>query len=256
MIFNDYLSSQYSIPNTQYPILNTQYPILTTQYSILTAQYSLMRQLLSLLRQQPQDETARTRRILTPQVPEAALDYCVELSKRYSFRLRISAPRASKLGDFRYLPDSKLCLISVNRDLSPQAFLITYLHEAAHAAVFRQLGRSPRPHGIEWQRQFRQLAQPLLRPDVFVPEVLLAFSHYLQKPSATSAGHPGLAQALRLQQAKPQALLHELPEGERFRLRRRTFVKVGRKRTRALCRDERNQRLYLIPEMASVERIA
>lgn len=216
-----------------------------------------MRKFLSYLRKQTEPAYfAQNRLLLSYKVPAVALEYCHELSRELNFELKVSGSRASKLGDFRAINGQKHCLITVNGDLPPQPFLVTYLHEAAHAAAYRKYGNRIKPHGAEWQQQFRQLAAPLLNATVFSPEVLLAFTDYLQKPAASSSAHPALARALHLQKSAALPLLQELPEGQRFRLRHRTFVKVGRKRTRALCRDEGNQKMYLIPESAPVELVA
>lgn len=216
-----------------------------------------MRNFLSYLRKQAEPAYyAQNRQLLSYKVPAVALDYCSQLSQELNFELKVSGSRASKLGDFRAISGQKHCLITVNGDLPSQAFLVTYLHEAAHAAAYRQYDNRIKPHGQEWQEAFRQLAKPLLNTTVFSQEVLSAFTDYLKKPAASSGAHPALARALHLQKSAALPLLQELPEGQRFRMRRRTFVKVGRKRTRALCRDEGNQKMYLIPESAPVELLA
>jgi predicted SprT family Zn-dependent metalloprotease len=105
-------------------------------------------------------------------LPPNAVDYCLDLWERNNFVFQVKNPRRSKLGDYRYVPTSGRHYISVNKDLNPYAFLITYLHEVAHLLTFRKHGRRAKPHGIQWKRNFRDITYPVMTPSVF-PEALL-----------------------------------------------------------------------------------
>lgn len=196
--------------------------------------------------------------ITAPYLPEAALDYCCDLWRLYDFKLNLSKDRKTKLGDFRYSSTSNLFQVSVNKGLNQYAFLITYLHEVAHVCTYRRYKNKVKPHGPEWQQNFRQLAAPLLKEDIFPAEVLKAFVNYLQNPAASTSGYPPLTLALRNfdEQESPQQLLAHLETGTKFLFKERTFIKVGKKRTRALCRDLHNGRNYLISEVAQVQAVA
>lgn len=191
-------------------------------------------------------------------LPEVAIDYCCDLWLLYDFSLKISKDRKTKLGDFRYDSRGKKYSVSVNQGLNPYAFLVTYIHEVAHVYTYRQYGRKARPHGPEWQQSFRQLAAPVLNEEVFPAEVLIAFKNYLLNPAASTSGNLPLSMAIRQYDAKEesQLLLANLGEGSTFLFKNRTFVKVGTKRTRALCTDLGNGRKYLISEGAQVKKVA
>ena len=65
-------------------------------------------------------------------LPSIVNNYCFQLYKKYQFRLKITAPRKTKLGDYRFRASNKTHLITINCNLNPYAFLIVYLHEVAH----------------------------------------------------------------------------------------------------------------------------
>lgn len=198
--------------------------------------------------------------LTAPHFPEAALDYCCDLWRLYDFKLTISKDRKTKLGDFRYSSLTNQYQVSVNKGLNPYAFLITYLHEVAHVCNYRRHRNKVKPHGPEWQACFRQLSAPLLNGEIFPAEVLKPLKAYLLRPAASTSGYTPLTLALRHYDEKTglqlQQLLANIETGTRFVFKERTFIKVGKKRTRALCRDLHNGRNYLISEVAQVEAVA
>jgi hypothetical protein len=52
--------------------------------------------------------------------------------------------------------------ITVNVNLNPYNFLVTYLHEVAHLEVYRQYKRRQPPHGKAWKTHFRLLLIPVM----------------------------------------------------------------------------------------------
>ncbi|WP_019988616.1 hypothetical protein [Rudanella lutea] len=191
--------------------------------------------------------------------PAGASAYARGLWQEYKFGFTISRPRRTRLGDFRALPDGSLH-ISVNADLNPYAFLITYVHEVAHAAVHRAQpqGRrraAPKPHGPQWQQTFADLMRPVLTAAVFPEAILTPLRDYLRQPAASSHAHPGLMAALRSADPQPtgRVLLQDLPEGSAFRLAKKTFVRGTVRRTRIVCKEVASGRSYAILAHALVE---
>ncbi|WP_128547249.1 sprT domain-containing protein [Larkinella soli] len=178
-------------------------------------------------------------RILEKHIPEAAVAYCTDLWKKYPFAFRVTRPRRTKLGDFRAEP-GKGFTITVNDNLNPSAFLITYLHEVAHLIVFRQYRRRGAPHGSLWQRTFREVMQPILHEGVFPASVLEPLRDYLTNPAASTGAHSALTHALRQLDARPtgQKLLIEVPEGETFRFLQKDYVRGMKRRTRVVCTEK------------------
>ena len=191
-------------------------------------------------------------------VPADAVAYCEQLHRHLSFTLKITKPRRTRLGDFRVLPTGHT-QITVNADLTPEAFLITYVHEVAHAAVYdhqRKLLRPRKlaPHGPVWQKTFRELMQPILNERVFSDTVLQPLVSYLQKPAATTAGCSALMNALRLAAPEPdhRLILVDLPDGAVFQVAKKTFQKGTLRRTRFVCREISTGKNYLVSAQAIV----
>jgi hypothetical protein len=188
-------------------------------------------------------------------VPAGAVGYCYHLWLENAFFLKITRPRRTKLGDYRYTSESGH-QISVNNSLNPYAFLITYLHEVAHLLTFSRYRRKVKPHGKEWKKAFQALMAPMVEQGVFPAEVLLPLRQYLADPKASSCSDPQLVAALRTFDRQPAGhVLDELQTGERFRLSGRIFVKGDLRRTRVLCVEAATRRKYLVPAQAVVERL-
>ena len=189
-------------------------------------------------------------------VPSAAVAYCATLHQTYAFDFRVSRPRRSKWGDYRYRRSSRgVChTITVNSNLNPYAFLITYLHEVAHLRAFQQHGFQIPPHGTAWKRSFRQLLIPVLSEAVFPTEVLLALRQYAHNPRASTGADAPLTLALQRHNPINNLVpLVALPSGTKFQFRERTYVKRKVRRTRALCEEVASQKQYLILETTLVE---
>lgn len=177
-------------------------------------------------------------------VPPAAVAYCAGLFNDLNATLKVTRPRRTKHGDFRADAQGQ-CVITVNESLNPYAFLITYIHEVAHLAVYRRLvqasrRRHIRPHGTEWQAAFRSLMAPLLNESVFPPAILIQLQGYMIKPAASSGTHIGLTQALREYDAPPggHSLLVDLAEGQTFAFQKKQYVRGMKRRTRIVCTEK------------------
>ncbi len=185
-------------------------------------------------------------------LPASAAAYGRQLWQQHQFQFRVSKPRRTRLGDFKVLPGGTLH-ITVNADLNPYAFLLTYIHEVAHAVVHRQTQTTkrrsrPKPHGSQWQLAFQQLMQPLLIEAVYPPAILEPLRDYMRQPAATSYAHPTLMHALRQADPKPagQILLHHVPEGQAFTFAKKTFVRGTFRRTRIVCKEVESGKSYTI----------
>ena len=190
-------------------------------------------------------------------VPQPAMAYCARLHQQHGFLLRLSRPRRSKWGDYRYRRQGRTAChaISVNKDLNPYAFLITYLHEVAHLVAFQQHGLQIKPHGAAWQRCFQQLLQPVLTSAVFPPALLTQVRRVAKNPRAAVGSDSQLSQALSVYDTRPGVPLSRLSPSTSFLFRNHIYIKVKTRRTRALCQRVANNQRYLIQETAQVEPI-
>lgn len=187
-------------------------------------------------------------------LPESSIHYCYTLWQQHDFTFKIKNKRASKLGDYRFDPKLKRHTITVNNDLNPYSFLITYIHEVAHLVTFNEYKRRVKPHGQEWKNNFRQLMLPVMTDQVFPDKVLRKLAQYLRNPKASSCNDHQLMSALQEYDVNRSGVsLSEISPGELFRFRHRLFRKEALRRTRYVCCEMKTQRKYLISKVAEVE---
>lgn len=190
-------------------------------------------------------------------LPESTADYCFNLWKQYQFNFKVTRPRHSKLGDYCFRRD-RGHQITVNANLNPYSFLVTYIHEVAHLQTFKQYGNKPEPHGKEWKRYFRETFQPLLIPEILPTALIIPLNEYLKNPAATTQGALPLMNALRQFDADTDLdsiVLTSLQTGENFELNGRVFTKGELRRTRFLCTDRQSGKRYVISSNALVKKV-
>jgi SprT protein len=187
--------------------------------------------------------------ILRNHVPEQALSYCFELWKDRPFELKITKTRQSKVGDFTGRKDARYQRITLNHDLNPYLFLVTYIHEYAHLMVYSAHGNRVDPHGEEWKTAFQHVMTPMFGREIFPDDLLEILVRHMANPKASSFADSELTKAFRKhdKNAGQFACLSEIPEGSIFRFQQRFFSKGKLKRTRIICRDLKSKRNYLIP---------
>lgn len=188
-------------------------------------------------------------------VPEKAALYCHDLWTHYGFRFKITRSRKTKLGDYRYVRELKRHIITVNHDLNPFQFLVTYIHEVAHLITFEKYQHSVKPHGAEWKSSFRELMKPVITPSVFPVDLIEALNKYISNPKASSCADPALFRAMSVydENVNNEQLLSDIGIGQVFKFQNRYFQKELTKRTRSVCLELRTGKKFLIPEVASVE---
>jgi SprT protein len=197
------------------------------------------------------------RAVFTQYFPESSVNYCFDLWQKHHFHFNIKQKRKSKRGDYFFNPAVKQHHISVNADLNPYAFLITFLHEVAHLLVRKNHTRAVAPHGIEWKNEFSSLLQPMVEKKVFPPMVEVALNKYLQNPKASTCSDPTLLMALNQfdSQEINGVYLASLALGKHFEFDHRIFKVNEIRRTRILCQELKTKKSYLISKMAVVQEI-
>jgi hypothetical protein len=195
--------------------------------------------------------------ILQSHVPTAAIDYCYTLWKENPFELKLSKSRQTKIGDFTSRRSKSHPRITLNNDLNPFQFLLTYVHEVAHLHVYLKHGTRVDPHGEEWKTTFTELMIPVLWENVFPEEILHELRRHMINPMASSFSDTRLSQVLRKfdKDADKFVLLSELPEGSVFTFHGKHFMKGKLRRTRILCREMKSKRDYLVPADAMVHNV-
>ncbi|HEY3403047.1 MAG TPA: SprT-like domain-containing protein [Ohtaekwangia sp.] len=195
--------------------------------------------------------------ILQTHVPPSAVEYCLNLWKASPFELKITRSRQTKVGDFTSRRTRNHPRITLNHDLNPYLFLVTYIHEVAHLYVYLKFGNRVDPHGEEWKTSFTELMLPLLWESVFPEEILHELRRHMINPKASSFADTSLTLAFRKfdKNRDAFAILSEIPEGSIFLFQGRYFKKGKLRRTRVLCRELNTKRDYLVPADAQVSNV-
>jgi len=184
--------------------------------------------------------------------PKSVAEYCFQLWDEHSFKFIVSKSRHSKYGDYRYHPSTGHT-ITVNHNLNPFAFLVTYLHEVAHLITYLQHKNKVLPHGIEWKNNFKELFDPILDDALLPKELILVLKNYLKNPSASSASYAPLVEILKTYDpSSSTVLLKDLPENSSFSIKNLRLIKQKLNRTRYFCVDPISGKKYLVSKNAHV----
>ena len=201
-----------------------------------------------------------TNHLLYPQLvpyvdtPEVA-KWCQEISMHYPFEFILAKERMSKLGDYKYAKSLKneRHQITVNHNLNPHQFLITFLHELAHRIVVAKYSRRVKPHGEEWKGVFSSLLNSAITQDFFPQDIKKEIVQHTESPKASVISDELLYFALKKYDKKTAHLtLRDIGIGQRFIFKKRAFKKLEKKRTRAICESLQDKKHYYISLHAEV----
>lgn len=196
--------------------------------------------------------------VLSKYIPASTVDRCSTWIVEKNIHLKITRGRASKYGDYRPLPPGKGHRITVNHDLNPYAFLITFTHEVAHLHTFLNYSYRHEPHGQEWKREFRLLLKDFLEEKIFPDDIHQALEGYILNPAASSCSDIALMRALKRYDSRPEEVFHleELPPHTHFALFQSrsgmVFQKGPKIRTRFQCLEVKSKRVYFVSPLAEV----
>lgn len=191
--------------------------------------------------------------ILTKYLPERAVEPAFELIAENGIYLKIVNERKTRHGDYR--KHDGIAQITVNANLNPYRFLITLVHEIAHAVAFEKYGRLIKPHGKEWKYTFQQLMLPFINPSVFPQHILPLLANHFRNPKASSDTDARLSVALK--QFDPQNsknYIFEIPYGSIFRIDNGRVFKKGKKRIKRYeCQEVSSGSVYIFQPNVEVE---
>ncbi len=191
-------------------------------------------------------------------LPPAAVSPCAAMLIKNRVHLKITRSRLSKHGDYRAPHRESGHRISINHNLNPYMFLLTFLHEIAHLETYNLYQHKVDAHGKEWKAVFRQVLKPFLDEGIFPGEVIGTLERYLINPKAGSCADPELYKALRIfDVTNHHVLLENLPEGCYFKIRgyKNIFIKGKRLRKFFHCQMQHSKREFRISAVAEVQQV-
>ena len=105
--------------------------------------------------------------------------------EKFNVKVSVISPSKSRMGVF--IPKRHdYHLIRINNNLNKYEFLITLIHEIAHASIWEKYGRRVNPHGDEWKEQYKKMMLPFLNPEFFPEDILRPLSNHIINPRAST----------------------------------------------------------------------
>ena len=181
-------------------------------------------------------------------LPKDFQNYILNKIQSEGVYFRISSPRKSKLGDYKYNYAKKTHAISVNVDLSEIHFLITFIHELAHKKCYDLYSGRAASHGKEWKNIFIKLLLEASEELILREEWKELLMKSVNSPKATFTEiHTDDEDGFFVSDLKTHSKF-ELKNGRRFQL-------IKKRRTRYLCTDLNNGQLYSVSGTALIKRL-
>lgn len=181
-------------------------------------------------------------------LPNDFQEYILKKINDEEIFFRLSKPRKSKLGDYKYNFQKKTHSISLNVDLSEIQFLITFIHELAHKKCYDKYNGSVASHGIEWKLIFVKLLKEAKSSLNFTQDQENTINQSIQSPRASSTKNTFIEEG--------QLSVSDLNPNDQFELiKGRKFQLIKKRRTRYLCTDLSNGKLYAVSGKALVEKV-
>lgn len=198
-------------------------------------------------------ESNNLRQFLPPNTEETVNHWLKELN----VKLVITRARSSKYGDYRKSGPNG-CKITINGNLNIYRFLITLMHEIAHAGAFSRHGDRISPHGSEWKEEFQIRMTPFYLNDVFPPQISKALYKYMLNPKASSSMDDHLQKELSVYDEPSEhdglEYLEKIPLGTKFKLLNgKQMIKGEKLRRKYLCVDVFSKRKYAVVGMVRVK---
>jgi len=184
--------------------------------------------------------------VLEKYLPPKALTDACRLLEDADVSLKIVPPRKTLHGSYRIPTTYQKHFITINNNLNPYTFLITLLHEIAHAHAWTK--HKAKGHQKEWKQCFKQLLNHFIQLDLFPAEIQTALKQHVEKIRYSDITDINLTKALRQydnQTTNAKTIsLHEIPRNTVFSHGRIIFHKGETLRKYILCKNLTNNKMY------------
>lgn len=187
-------------------------------------------------------------------LPEGALIFIKQWVREENLAIKVRNSRKTKLGDYRFLKELNAHQITINADISPEAFFFVLTHEIAHLLVRTQFKTNVKSHGTEWKSTFGKLLMTSL--EIYPKEMRAAVFRHAQNPRATLNADRILHKILfQTEEADSPKRIENLLEKQKFRLGNRIFEKGKKRKIRYLCKEILTGKLYTVSGSAVADEI-
>lgn len=172
--------------------------------------------------------------------------------KEFNVKVIVTNPSKSRLGVFiskRFSENN----IRINNNLNRYSFLITLIHEMAHASIWIKYGRKVNPHGLEWKMEFKRMILPFLHPNYFPEDILSALAKHMILPKASTVRDVDLSTILRKYDVLPSFTIDRIKDGDYFEIANGSqFQKICKLRKNYKCKEIKSGKLYRFSPLAEV----
>jgi hypothetical protein len=188
-------------------------------------------------------------------LPQASLSLCADIIMHYHLHLHIEVERKGRYGD--YTPHTgKSSRISINHNLSPFEFLITFVHEVAHHTTFLKYGPRHDAHGEEWKQEFKRCMRPFFELELFPYDLKAALAKHMNNPKYSQSADVKLLEVLRKYDPRKAGVLtlSKVEDGSIFRMKTDTtwMTRIKKLRTYVLCESLDGKRRYRVHAMVEI----
>lgn len=191
---------------------------------------------------------------LKPFLPEGTYESVIEYLHRYSVYLKITKERKSILGTYKPAHVKQPHTITVNGNLNPYHFLVTFIHELAHLTNFIENGNKVLPHGREWKNHYASLLHQFLNKNIFPADVEKALQNSSTSVAATTCGDIELYKVLsKYNKENNKIIIENLSIHDIFKIDNGTQYRIiEKRRTRYLCENIHSKKRFLFPGIYEV----
>lgn len=180
-------------------------------------------------------------------LPNDFQEYILRKINEENIYFRLSPPRKSKLGDYKFNTLKQTNSISINIDLNEIEFIVTFIHELAHKVCYDIYNGKAASHGIEWKSIFVKLLREAKEELNLSEDWLSFFQGHINSPRASASGFVEITEGKRVS--------HLVPKDKFVLETGRKFQMIKKRRTRYLCVDLSNGKLYAVSGNVQVEQI-
>ena len=175
--------------------------------------------------------------------------------EKFNVKVIVCSPSKSRMGVF--IPKRHdYHVVRINNNLNKYAFLITLIHEIAHASIWEKYGRRVNPHGDEWEEQYKKMMLPFLNPEFFPEDILRPLSHHMVNPRASTIRDLELSRILKKYDNNKSTFISEINDGDEFSIDNgKRFVRIEKLRKNYKCKEISTGKLYRFSPLAEVDLI-